>query len=274
MEIWIFYDYTIEVKHSVIFLSHGGGPLPLMGEPTHKELISFLSNLSSELIKPRAIILISAHWESSNAAITASEKPALIYDYSGFPPETYQVQYAAPGHSALAKKVEEAFNSNHIEASLVDRGFDHGMFVPLKLVYPEADIPCIQVSLVKGLNSKLHIDIGKSLASILDDDILVVGSGFSFHNMQAFFSDRNETILSKNRAFEFWLQDTMSNRDLNEQERERRLINWPEAPSARFCHPREEHLLPLHVCYGIKQMPTNKAVSLQVAGFQVSSFLW
>ena len=130
------------------------------------------------------------------------------------------------------------------------RGFDHGMFVPLKLMYPQAQIPCVQLSMLSSLDPAKHIALGKSLAALREKNVLIVGSGMSFHNLRAFFSPRLSSIGERSEAFDRWLVETCTSRELSSEEREKRLVAWEQAPFARFCHPREDHLLPLHVCYG------------------------
>ena len=175
----------------------------------------------------------------------------LIYDYYGFPEESYTIQYPAPGQATLAKEVLELFVAAGIDAeSDEERGFDHGMFVPLKLMYPEADIPCVQLSLVKELDPKVHIDIGKALSALHNKNILVLGSGMSFHNLAAFFT-ANVAGAEKTETFSDWLVDTITKTNDDKGVAEEQLIDWEQAPYARFCHPREEHLIPLHVCFGM-----------------------
>ena len=173
----------------VLFLSHGGGPLPLLGDPAHREMVENLQIIAGRIAKPTAILVISAHWEERVATLTSGAKPALIYDYYGFPEKSYEIEYPCPGEPALADQVQRLLTEAGIEARLdAQRGFDHGLFVPLKIMYPEADIPCIQLSLVKGLDPAEHIRIGKALAGLRQEGLLVIGSGFSFHNMKAFFT--------------------------------------------------------------------------------------
>ncbi len=257
--------------NNILYLPHGGGPLPLFGHEGHLEMISFLKNVSSMVSTPSAIIMISAHWEAHKVSITHAANPELIYDYSGFPKEAYDITYPAPGHPELANKINDLLLASNIETQLENtRGFDHGMFVPLKLMYPDADIPCIQLSLVKGLDPATHIKIGKALSNIEDNNILFVGSGMSFHNMREFGGVTNESNLN----FEAWLVDTCTNPNLTLEERETRLIDWTDAPSARFCHPREEHLIPLHVCYGIAQAKGELVFDGTIMGKKTSAYLW
>lgn len=258
-----------------LYIPHGGGPLPLMGEPGHAKLNRFLSEYPASIDKPDAIIVISAHWEETEIAITAAPSPPLLFDYYGFPPETYEYSYPAPGHPQLAERARDLLQQAGIAARLeVERGFDHGLFVPLMLMFPEADIPCIQVSLSASLDADLHVRIGKALAPLKSQNLLVLGSGFSFHNMQALMSKRDASIDPQNQAFEEWLAQTCSDESLPEAQREERLVNWLAAPHARYNHPREEHLLPLQVCYGFGQGAARQVFQDRVAGFIASAYQW
>ncbi len=260
---------------NVLFISHGGGPRPLLGAADHAEMVDVLKEFAKEIPKPSAILLISAHWESERPQITSGKSPMLIYDYYGFPPESYEIQYPAPGYPELAQQVNAALNNAEIESDLDDqRGFDHGMFVPLKVMYPDADIPVVQLSLVSSLDPEIHIQIGKALISLDIDDLLVIGSGFSFHNMRAFYAPDTAELREKNLGFEHWLHETLTNENLSKTEIEARLIDWEEAPFARFCHPREEHLLPLHVCYGLTERPSTSYKSATILGKHAGMFYW
>jgi 4,5-DOPA dioxygenase extradiol len=260
---------------SVVYISHGGGPLPLLGDKSHVDMIKALQVIAGIIEKPSAIVVISAHWEEEKPTITSGERPSLIYDYYGFPSESYEIQYLAVGNPALAHKIFDLLKSNRIEATLTDkRGFDHGLFVPLKLMYPDATIPCVQLSLLKSLDPLAHIQMGKALAELRKDNVLVIGSGFSFHNLKAFFSPSTAETQAMNEAFEQWLMDTFSDSELSEQERLQRLVNWEDAPAARYCHPREEHLLPLHVCYGMVESKANQVFTFEVLGKKASCYLW
>ncbi len=259
----------------VLYLSHGGGPLPLLGDKSHQNLVNFLKEASSLITKPEAILVISAHWEESKPTITSGAFPALIYDYYGFPKESYEITYPAPGSPELAQKIFNLLEKAGIEATLdAQRGFDHGLFVPLKIMFPEADIPCVQLSLLNNLQPEAHILIGKALAELRKENVLIIGSGFSFHNLKAFFAPATQQSQAMNEAFEQWLIDTCSNTELTEQEREQRLNNWDKAPAARYCHPREEHLLPLHVCYGAAGTAATRVFEFEILGKMASAYLW
>jgi len=259
----------------VLFISHGGGPMPLLGDPGHREMVDRLNEIAGRLHRPSAILVISAHWEAGVPTITSGANPPLIYDYAGFPPESYAIQYPAPGEPALARRVQGVLEQAGISARLDDqRGFDHGLFVPLKLMYPEADIPCVQLSLVDSLDAATHLEIGQALQALEVDNLLVIGSGFSFHNMRAFFSPTTPEIEARNQAFEDWLAATCTSTDITEEERTERLAHWERAPHARFCHPREEHLLPLHVCYGLAGQPSEERIAATILGKQSGMFYW
>ncbi|MFC6672638.1 DODA-type extradiol aromatic ring-opening family dioxygenase [Marinobacterium aestuariivivens] len=262
-------------RTDILFLSHGGGPMPLLDDPGHREMVASLKAVAGRLRKPSAILLISAHWEERVPTITAGASPGLIYDYYGFPPESYRIQYPCPGDPELAQQVFRVLNDAGISAQLDEqRGFDHGMFVPLKLMYPDADIPCVQLSLMSNLDAEAHLSVGRALQGLDCDNLLVIGSGFSFHNMQAFFAPDSPQIRARNQAFEDWLLETCANPALDEAERSRRFSRWQEAPHARFCHPREEHLLPLHVCYGLAGRACDDHWSVSVLNKQSGMFYW
>jgi len=219
--------------------------------------------------------VISAHWEAARPTLTSGDKPPLIYDYYGFPPESYEISYPAPGAPALAARIAGMFRDGALKPVLdAQRGFDHGLFVPLKVMYPRADIPCLQLSLLTGLDAKSHIQLGQALSELKKENILVIGSGFSFHNMRAFFTSHGDGEDRENEAFQHWLSETCTDSGLPEEERERRLANWEQAPFARYCHPREEHLLPLHVCYGMAGAAGRLVFNGRVLGKTACAILW
>ncbi len=165
-------------------------------------------------------------------------------------------------------------NINNIQAHIdPKRGFDHGFFIPLKLMYPRADIPALQLSLLHGLKPAVHIALGKALRELMHENILVVGSGFSFHNMKAFSWKENNAPDPDNDAFQNWLIEICTG-TLPQSEREKHLIDWEKAPSARYCHPREEHLLPLHVCLGMGDSQAQVIFDDYILGKRAVAFLW
>jgi len=277
---------------SIIFIPHGGGPMPLLAEPNHQPLIDYLQGLAAGLDKeldkkPRAILMISAHWEEAQARVTSAAQPGLLFDYYGFAKEAYDIHFPIAGDPQLAQEIIHRLKEAGISAVEDDtRGLDHGTFVPLKLVYPEADIPVVQLSLLSSLDAQAHIDIGKAIASLVDEDVLIIGSGFTFHNMKAMSldpeanrrSDDENSVSYKSQAFDNWLQETIADKKLSMAEKEQRLAEWQLAPHARFCQPREEHLLPLMVCFGAAMANENLAAEVGfddfLLGGKTSGFVW
>jgi 4,5-DOPA dioxygenase extradiol len=264
----------LEDRAQLVYFSHGGGPLPILGDPGHKAMVEFMERLPEQLRKPEAILVVSAHWEESAATLLGAASPAMFYDYYGFPEEAYAITYPAPGSPALAERIAGLLEQNAIPARIdPNRGFDHGLFIPLKLMYPQADIPALQLSLLRGLDPAAHIALGKALRALLQENILVVGSGFSFHNMRAFSWEADGAPDPGNDAFQDWLIETCT-APLSQPERERRLAAWEQAPSARYCHPREEHLLPLHVCQGLAGRSARLVFDDRILGKRAVAFLW
>ena len=247
----------------------------MLGDAGHQEMVEHLGNLAATIKKPSAIVVVSAHWEESEATITAHPNPPIIYDYFGFPPESYSLEYPAPGDPELAARLFESLAENSIESRLdPDRGFDHGLYIPLLLMYPEADIPCVQLSLISDLSPEKHIRVGEALSGLARDNILVLGSGFSFHNLKVLLGGRSSGPDPQNEAFEAWLIDTCTSTEIDESSRAQRLIDWERAPAARYCHPREEHLLPLHVCYGVTKSACIGRSVLTIMGKRSSTCFW
>lgn len=261
-------------KAQIVYFSHGGGPLPILGDPSHQAMIDFMTALPGRLHKPDAILVISAHWEESAATLTSAAHPPMFYDYYGFPAEAYKITYPAPGSPELAKRIAAMLEQNGVPASLdVQRGFDHGLFIPLKMMYPQADIPALQLSLLRGLDAAAHLALGRALHSLLAENILVIGSGFSFHNMRAFSWQGTATPDPANDLFQNWLIETCTG-EMPQAQSEDRLLNWESAPSARYCHPREEHLLPLHVCVALAGKKAELVFDDTILGKRGVAFLW
>jgi len=264
-------------KGTVLYIPHGGGPLPILGDPSHKAMVKFLENIKSKINKPSSIIVISAHWEEDEVKITSGKKPSLIYDYYGFPEASYKITYPVPGNHKLANKIKTLLEAKNINSKLdPKRGFDHGVFIPLKIIYPDASIPCVQISLLKNLDPKKHIEIGKALTSLIYENILLLGSGMSFHNLEILLSaSKNiDNDNAKNKEFDDWLVSVCTGKELENDKREKELVEWIKAPSARFCHPREEHLIPLHVCYGVNCEKADLIFNDYINDKKVSAFLW
>jgi len=264
------------IKGRIVYFSHGGGPLPILGDESHKAMVDFMARLSSQIARPEAIIVISAHWEESVATVLGSPNPPMFYDYYGFPEEAYDIMYPAPGDPALANRIGRLLGEGNIEGRIDNqRGFDHGLFIPLKLMYPDAGIPSIQVSLVQGLNPALHVKMGNALRELMQENILVIGSGFSFHNMGAFSWEGNNEPDPANDSFQDWLIGVCTD-PISQTQREHLLIHWEAGPAARYCHPREEHLLPLHVCLGMadESAPALKIFDDYILGKRAVAFKW
>lgn len=190
-----------------------------------------------------AIVCITAHWEATPVEVEVGERPPLVYDYYGFPPHTYELTYPAPGDPALAGRVLELLNEAGINATATERGWDHGVFVPLKVAFPDADIPLVAVSLQTDLDPAAHLRMGAALAPLRTQGVLLVASGSSFHNLRVW----REAEAGPGIEFEGWLQQVLPTTGA---ERAEALVGWEQAPGARFAHPREEHLIPLMVAAG------------------------
>jgi 4,5-DOPA dioxygenase extradiol len=265
---------NLQAQAQIVYFSHGGGPLPILGDASHKAMVDFMLHLPSRLRKPASILVISAHWEESRVTLLGAPAPPMFYDYYGFPEEAYEIRYPAPGSPDLAKRIAGLLGKNNISAHInPQRGFDHGLFIPLKMMYPQADIPSLQLSLLRGLNPAAHIALGKALRELMHENILVIGSGFSFHNMREFFGQGSNSPDPANDEFQNWLTETVTG-PIPQAGREQLLIEWQKAPSARYCHPREEHLLPLHVCVGMAKKPAAKIFDDYIFGKRGVAFLW
>jgi aromatic ring-opening dioxygenase catalytic subunit (LigB family) len=236
------------------FVPHGGGPCffmdPPMGPPgTWDHMADFLRGLPADVgTTPRAILAVTGHWETDDLRVTAGTNPSLIYDYHGFPESTYHLKYPAPGSPALAAEVAGLLRTAGFPTTEdTERGFDHGVFIPFLVAFPEARIPVVELSVRRDLDPAAHIAIGRALAPLREDNVLILATGMSYHNLRGFFStDPRATWASD--AFDGWL--TAAVLEADPAERARRLIAWETAPSARQCHPQEEHLLPLMVAAG------------------------
>lgn len=245
---------TKTTRMPVVFLPHGGGPWPFMDvsrfgrADMYDKMSAYLKRLNMvPPQRPKAILVISAHWEQPIPTVMTSAMPPMFYDYYGFPPETYKVKWSAKGEPEVAALVRDLLErSGFKSAANAERGFDHGTFVPLMLSYPDADVPTFQLSLKEGLDPAEHIRLGRAIAPLRDAGVFIVGSGMSYHNMQGFFG-RVRTVADDSRAFDQWMAESVA---MGATQRETRLVEWLKAPRARLCHPREEHLLPLMVVAG------------------------
>jgi aromatic ring-opening dioxygenase catalytic subunit (LigB family) len=233
------------------YIPHGGGPCFFMdwtmGPPsTWDRLAEWLRGLKTSLPRPpKALLVVSAHWEAKVPTILAAAKPPLLFDYYGFPKHTYELTWPAPGSPEIAKCVADLLATANIASRTeLERGFDHGVFVPLKVAWPDAEIPTVQLSLQEGLDPETHLAIGRALSPLRKEDVLIIGSGMSFHDMRGFMTGRGKEHSTR---FDAWLTQVVEDAPAA---RDRALGSWAEAPSGRESHPREEHLLPLMVAAG------------------------
>lgn len=260
-------------KLPTLFVSHGGGPWPWMEWGTNNpytSLSKYLRNLPQGLpIRPKALLVISAHWEEQEFTVMTHPQPPMLYDYYGFPEHTYSIRYQAPGSPVLAKRVRELLQGAGISSAEDDqRGFDHGTFVPLAVSFPEADIPVLQLSLKQGLNVQEHLALGKALEPLREEGVLIFASGLSYHNLREFNQTR---AVQGAKNFDDWLTSVATL--ANSEERNQKLMGWTEAPSARQVHPREEHLIPILVAAGAAGLNLGRKVyGDQMFGMAVSGF--
>lgn len=269
---------TYPQRQPAIFLPHGGGPCFFMdwtwGPPdTWHATQRFLEGLATTLPeKPKALLVVSGHWEEHAFTAGAAEHPELIFDYSGFPEHTYHLTWPAPGDPALAKHAAGLLQQAGISSAVSgSRGYDHGVFIPLKVAFPSADIPVVPLSLATSrtgaLDPALHLAAGKALAPLRDEGVLIIASGMSFHNLRAYM--RPET-LERSRTFDAWLTGAIES---PQPQRDQKLANWRQAPYAEFSHPREEHLLPLMVAAGAgSDAPGKRIFSDEPMGAAISAY--
>lgn len=257
-------------RQPTFFIPHGGGPCFFMDDPQGMwtGMAAFLRSLPALLPeKPAAILLVSGHWETAGFAFTGGARPGLIYDYYGFPPHTYQLRFDAPGDPALADAAVARLQAAGFGAAIDPaRGFDHGVFVPLKVAFPDADVPVVEMSLDRSLDPALHLAAGKALAPLRDEGVVIIGSGMSFHNMRAY---GHPEATAPSLAFDAWLSESAA---LDGPQRAEQLVHWREAPAGRFSHPREEHLLPLMVAAGAADGPGEKLFGDIVLNTAISAF--
>ena len=232
------------------FISHGGGPWPWMPEMRNAfaELEASYDRMHAELPqKPEAVLMVSGHWETDVVAVQSAAEPPMVYDYSNFPPHTYDVVYPSPGAPKLAKRTAELIGAAGIDVQLNEtQGYDHGTFVPMEILYPNADVPLFQVSIKKSYDPQAHIDLGRALAPLRDEGVLIIGSGLSYHNLRLMGPQAKVPSIE----FDAWLTDAL---DQVAEDRIKSILNWEQAPSARICHAREDHLVPLFVALGASE---------------------
>lgn len=240
---------------------------------TYDQLAASLKAIPQHMgITPKAVLVISGHWQEPAFTVMSSPHPPMLYDYTGFPAHTYRIQYPAPGAPALAEEIRHMLEAAGFAARLdPERGYDHGTFTPLGVMYPNANVPVLELSMHAGYDPGQHIAVGRALAPLRDSNVLIVGSGLSYHNLRAFGPAAQEP----SAAFDQWLQQTLV--ACSPAERTARLLGWESAPAARKAHPQEDHLLPLMVAVGAAGDDPGRCVYHQddfFGGITVSSFMF
>lgn len=260
------------IRQPTLFIPHGGGPCFFMDwnpPGTWQRMASFLRGIAATLPeRPRAVLLISGHWEAPEFTVGSHPRPPLIYDYYGFPQHTYELRYEAPGSPVLADRVHALLAAAGLPSAVdAQRGYDHGVFIPLKLMFPDADVPVVPLSLQSTLDPALHLAAGRALMQLRDEGVLIVGSGMSFHNMRGYGDPR---YTAPSEAFDRWLCEGVAQPG---EQRAAALARWAEAPAGRLSHPREEHLLPLMVAAGAGgDQPGRRVFSDRVMETAISGF--
>ena len=256
------------------FISHGGGPWPFMKDLTqgaYKRLEASLQETAHQVgADLAAVLVISGHWMSEDFTVMTGPHPAMIYDYMGFPEHTYRIRYPAPGSPAVAARVQSLLEGAGLAVRTdAQRGFDHGTFVPLAVMYPQAQVPVLQLSIKRSFDPAEHLAAGRALAPLRDENVLILGSGLSYHNLRAF----GPMARDASQAFDRWLQATLVGADPSA--RTAGLIEWARAPAARQAHPHEDHLLPLMMAVGAAEHEAGRCIYHEddfMGGVSVSSF--
>lgn len=261
-----------------VFVNHGGGPLPLLGR--QPEVADFLGRYPGTLpAAPRAVLVVTAHWEEEELTVSTAERPTLLFDYGGFPPESYEYKYPAKGATDVAARVVELLKgAGERVRTDAQRGWDHGVFVPMMLMFPNADVPIVALSLKKNQSAADHLRIGEALAALREEGVLIVGSGYAFHNFKYFFArgEDRKVGIEHSRKFDAWLRESIMSPSSTTEERRQRLENWVKAPSALESHPpgAAEHLLPLHVIAGAGRLEVGRHLYCDDKGIVASTFQW
>lgn len=262
-----------EITLPTYFISHGGGPWPWLKKemPGYDRLEASLQTIPQEIgITPKAILVISGHWEELDFTVMSSAAPPMLYDYFGFPEHTYHIKYSAPGSPIVASRVQELLEQARFPANSDQlRGFDHGVFAPLAVAYPEANVPVLQLSMRADYDPAAHLAVGRAIAPLRNEGVLIIGSGLSYHNL----TQMGASAKVPSHQFDDWLTNVVC--ESKSETRNRHLVNWSQAPSARLAHPREDHLLPLLVAAGAAEADSGQRIYHEDAFFgnvAVSSF--
>lgn len=244
------------------YIPHGGGPCFFMEWPQNPTLWDNMADMLRSLPqrlpqKPAAILVVTAHWEAPVFTFCGGANPQLEYDYYGFPPHTYELTYKAKGAPELAQHAAQLLQNVGIAAHVDEQApWDHGVFIPLKVSWPNEDVPVLAMSLKRGLDPQEHLAAGKALRQLRDENVVIIGSGLSYHNLRTFFAEQSQLDNLAAAEFDKWLVSSSAN---DETTRHQALSAWESAPYARQVHPREEHLLPLMVVAGAGAEHTGSA---------------
>lgn len=251
----------------VVFVSHGAPDALLKSADT----LACWQNLGELIPKPAAILVISAHWEATDATVSLATQPATLHDFSGFSPELYQIQYPAPGAPVLAGQVAALLSAAGINTkSDPDRGLDHGAWVPLSVMYPDADVPVAQLSLVANDSPEAHSAIGRALAPLRDAGVLIIATGSITHNFSWLDWHASEQKAPDHRASTFadWIANHLSDQAA--------LLDYRRAPYGAEAHPHDDHILPLFVAIGAAKgnTPTRYQPNFTYGSLSMDAYLW
>jgi len=256
------------------YLSHGGGPWPYMEDAMRRRFDKLEASLLAIRREwgdaVRAVLVISGHWETPEFAVSSGAHPGMVFDYYGFPEYLYHIKYDAPGSPELAMRVRAMLEAGGFSCgSDPERGFDHGTFSLLKPIYPNGEIPIVQLSVKLDFDPHAHLSVGRLLAPLRDEGVVIIGSGSSFHNLAL----RGPAAIEPSRRFDDWLQQALLKSSTSE--RRERVAAWQLAPDARIAHPREDHLIPLMVALGAADEEPASLIYHQddfLGGWALSSF--
>ncbi|EOA85296.1 uncharacterized protein SETTUDRAFT_65325, partial [Exserohilum turcica Et28A] len=276
------YSTNMTRRAPVIALSHGGGPMPLLGDPSHAPITKSLQTRVPHILKlgtpdaPKAVVLVTAHWSTDKVTISSGAAHELLYDYYGFPPESYHIKHNAPGSPEVAEQVARALDEAGIEhVKDPQRPWDHGVFVPMKLIDPSATTPIVQVSVLASESAAQSYAVGRALAALRAQNIAIIGSGFAtFHNLRLFSQLANPALQAQTKEWSRAVTDAALTDD--DAQREHKFLHWRSWQHAYSMHPRggAEHFLPLIVCAGAAAATKGKAYADSLRGTDMWSYYW